>query len=272
MSITRLSGGLTPADGADPRTFPTIFNEAADVIDDLGVGFRLVGTRYYTSSGTFDKADPFGDGSFDGALMRAVRVRLVAGGGGSGGAQLAILDFCSAGSGGGGGGYAERFYSDVSSFDSSISVTVGAGGAASDADTVAAAAGGASSFGTLSASGGAGGLDAPATDTFIARSGGAGGDSFAGSPDFTVVGGRGGGADAFTVQPGVQVYAVAGDGGSSFLSGASTAEARFGGRFFGRPGTIYGGGASGSSSGRNNNPAAVGAAGAPGIVIVEVYA
>jgi len=33
MSITRLSDGLTPADGADPRTFPTIFNEAADEIE-----------------------------------------------------------------------------------------------------------------------------------------------------------------------------------------------------------------------------------------------
>ena len=30
MSITRLSGGLTPADGADPRTFPTIFNATAE--------------------------------------------------------------------------------------------------------------------------------------------------------------------------------------------------------------------------------------------------
>jgi hypothetical protein len=33
MSVTRLSGGLTPASGADPRTFPTIFNEAADEIE-----------------------------------------------------------------------------------------------------------------------------------------------------------------------------------------------------------------------------------------------
>lgn len=33
MAVTRLSGGLTPGDGADPRTFPAIFNAAADVID-----------------------------------------------------------------------------------------------------------------------------------------------------------------------------------------------------------------------------------------------
>ena len=33
MAIDRLSGGLTPADGSDPRTFPAIFNVAADEIE-----------------------------------------------------------------------------------------------------------------------------------------------------------------------------------------------------------------------------------------------
>ena len=33
MAVERLSGGLLPADGSDPRTFPAIFNAAADVID-----------------------------------------------------------------------------------------------------------------------------------------------------------------------------------------------------------------------------------------------
>jgi len=33
MTITRLTGGLTPGDGSDPRTFPAIFNSAADVIE-----------------------------------------------------------------------------------------------------------------------------------------------------------------------------------------------------------------------------------------------
>ena len=33
MAIERLSGGLTPADGSDPRTFPAIFNGAADDIE-----------------------------------------------------------------------------------------------------------------------------------------------------------------------------------------------------------------------------------------------
>lgn len=33
MAITRLSGGTTPADGADPRTFPVIWNATADDIE-----------------------------------------------------------------------------------------------------------------------------------------------------------------------------------------------------------------------------------------------
>ena len=37
MSITRLSGGLTPGDGADPRTFPAIWNDTADLIEGLEV-------------------------------------------------------------------------------------------------------------------------------------------------------------------------------------------------------------------------------------------
>jgi len=33
MAVTRLSGGLTPADGADPRTFPAIWNGTADDLE-----------------------------------------------------------------------------------------------------------------------------------------------------------------------------------------------------------------------------------------------
>jgi hypothetical protein len=33
VAITRLSGGNTPADGADPRTFPAIWNATADDLD-----------------------------------------------------------------------------------------------------------------------------------------------------------------------------------------------------------------------------------------------
>lgn len=33
MAITRLSGGLSPANGSDPRTFPAIWNATAEEIE-----------------------------------------------------------------------------------------------------------------------------------------------------------------------------------------------------------------------------------------------
>lgn len=33
MAVTRLSGGITPANGSDPRTFPAIWNATADDIE-----------------------------------------------------------------------------------------------------------------------------------------------------------------------------------------------------------------------------------------------
>lgn len=45
MSITRLSGGLTPADGDDPRTFPTIFNGAADLVESTATSLSVLTPR-----------------------------------------------------------------------------------------------------------------------------------------------------------------------------------------------------------------------------------
>jgi hypothetical protein len=42
VTITRLTGGLTPGDGADPRTFPAIFNAAADVIEAQGSAVDVI--------------------------------------------------------------------------------------------------------------------------------------------------------------------------------------------------------------------------------------
>ena len=35
LDITRLSGGTTPADGSDPRTFPAIWNATASALEAL---------------------------------------------------------------------------------------------------------------------------------------------------------------------------------------------------------------------------------------------
>src|SRR6056297_165807 len=125
MSVTNLSGGLTPGDPADPRTFPAIWNAKnipsfgtatpsdgdALVYDDAsdrwvpGEGgglpsnaYAFVETVYFTSNGTFSKGDyPW---------LRAIRVACQGAGGGSGGAQATSSGQCSAGGAGGGGGYA----------------------------------------------------------------------------------------------------------------------------------------------------------------------
>jgi hypothetical protein len=44
MPVIRLSGGLTPGDPSDPRTFPAIWNETADVIDANEAGVVALGT------------------------------------------------------------------------------------------------------------------------------------------------------------------------------------------------------------------------------------
>lgn len=46
MAIQRLSGGLTPADGADPRTFPTIWNDFADQGEVLFSQARVQNQRW----------------------------------------------------------------------------------------------------------------------------------------------------------------------------------------------------------------------------------
>lgn len=48
MSITRLSGGLSPANGSDPRTFPTIWNETANDIEALETSLAALGLNDLT--------------------------------------------------------------------------------------------------------------------------------------------------------------------------------------------------------------------------------
>ena len=50
--VTRLVGGLTPADGADPRTFPAIFNDAVDDIEAVQSGLGAVESTVTSLGGT----------------------------------------------------------------------------------------------------------------------------------------------------------------------------------------------------------------------------
>src|SRR5690606_15035746 len=74
---------------------------------------------YYTSSGTFKKADYPG--------LRAVRVKVQGGGGGGGACQATTGGNSSLGAGGGGGGYAEKFIL-AEDLEDTETITVGAGG------------------------------------------------------------------------------------------------------------------------------------------------
>ena len=84
VSVTRLSGGNTPADGSDPRTFPAIWNSTASIIES-GVGFTVV-TSSTRPGAPFDgqgiyETDTGLSFVWDGSAWQGV-----GGGGGAGGA------------------------------------------------------------------------------------------------------------------------------------------------------------------------------------------
>jgi hypothetical protein len=230
------------------------------------VGFRYVGTRYYTSSGTFAKADPFGDGSFDGSRMRGIRVRLVGGGGGSGGSTTTAAGGVSAGAPGGGGGYAEKFITDIAGLTASETVTLGAGGAAGTAAGAGNNGGTSSAFG-VTATGGEGG----AAGIAIALA-----SQIPGTP---ALGGAGTGGDLnVRGDQGVSAFFTAvdrafrGASGGSVFSGMRSAGVAGGADAGIAPSTsAIGVGALGGVS-TSNTAGQVGAAGSDGIVIVDVFA
>jgi hypothetical protein len=296
VTVTRLVGGLTPGDGSDPRTFPAIWNSTADVIDaqdsaisaiesdllptSIGTavagqklvfdgtnwvnltGYVFVETVYFTSSGTFSKADyPW---------LRAIRVRCQGAGGGGGAAPATAAGEYAIGGGGGSGGYSESFITDIAGLASSVTVTRGAGGAGGVGAT-APAAGGVSSFGSA----------------VVANGGGGAGNGFAQTPSFpTVTGSATGGAGAVA---GTGDLVLAGGGGfdptfnnifgnvfstlgaSSFLSGVRGAVASTTGAN-GANGLLFGGGATGGVNNPSQATARTGGNGGNGIVIVELFA
>lgn len=199
--------------------------------------YAFVDTVYFTSNGTFSKGNyPW---------LRAIRVKVQGGGGGGGG-----VDAAGAAGGGGGGGYAESFVTDIAGLSSSVTVTVGAGGAGGSG-AVSGSGGSDSSFGALTVGNGGGGggtLGNPGS-----------GDSGSGDVVFN---GDGGG-------PGGNSDAPSGKGGGSHLGGGA-----IGGRnqvsSNGANGEPYGGGGGGGR--RTSSGSVTGGDGAPGIVIVELYA
>jgi hypothetical protein len=283
VTVTRLVGGLTPGDGSDPRTFPAIFNAAADVIDanesavasqgsaiadlesdveDLQDGlvggtavYRYVTTLYFTSNGTFSKASyPW---------LRAIRVKVQGGGGSGGGAAATSGSQIAIASGGAGGAYAESFITNISGLASSETVTRGAGGAAPAAGANAGNAGGASSFGSLvSANGGGGGDGGSAQAVAGFPSTPINGQTTA-TGDLVIPGGASFAGTQTRVDFLFPVPSGAAFLGGSKINGVSAAA--------GVTGSSFGGGGTGGQN-TQNSTAKAGGAGGNGIVIVELYA
>lgn len=241
MAITRAVVG-------DPIAAPA-YNELVDILE---AGYTRGAQVVYNASGTFSKA------SYPG--LRAVRARVVGGGGaGGGGASTTSTTFVGAAGGGGGGGYAETLITDIAAMPSSVTVTVGAGG--TGVSGTAGNDGGNSSFGSYAIGpGGKGGLIRAAAAGFRVASGGAGGSPLTGQ--FLVPGGAG------SVGVGDQSGDVSsGGGGDTLLAGASVST---NGLDPASTGNLYGGGGSGNST-PPGTAARTGYAGAPGVVIVDLF-
>lgn len=241
---------------------PSGFSLEIDPNNELDVTFGASGllitlpvseTVIFTVSGNFDKADY--------PNMRALRGKGVAGGGGSGGTQATAAGQ-NASSGGGGGGEYFEFEIPVSALAASEPVTIGAGGAGGAAGLNNGGTGGTTSFGAhASAIGGQGGLAGSATATNAAADGGDGGTGGTVGPGgINIQGGPGG---AGFVIGGVRLRNHSG-GASQLGNGAQIAQTTAA-----QAGQNYGSGAGGASQ-LASSAALAGAAGAPGIILLEV--
>ncbi|QGZ17228.1 hypothetical protein SEA_GIANTSBANE_24 [Arthrobacter phage Giantsbane] len=218
-------------------------------------GNRLMQTVRYTSSGIFTK------GSFP--MAKAIRVRLVGGGGGGGAGRPATTGQHSSGGGGGGGAYAEKWIT-VASLAATETVTVGAGGAGTSTQGTA---GGTTTFGShCGAGGGGGGNTASAQTVLVIALGGTPGVALSG--DLLINGGAG------HHGLGYATLGIGGEGGTSQLggSGMGSGGPSGAGAYPGGVGQGYGGGGGGSAQNQDAAGVTNGANGAPGIVLVDVFA
>ncbi|KJM62474.1 hypothetical protein SS59_23535 [Enterobacter hormaechei subsp. xiangfangensis] len=265
---------LADALGNDPNFATTVLNKLAEklakdqngadipdpalFVKNLGLGDasgyvgRLLKIQVFTASGTVTKTPG----------AKKWRIKCLGAGAGSSAAPATGSNEVSVSNGGGAGAYAEGIY-DVSSI-TTASVVIGSGGAGGTAGSIYGADGGTSSVGSfISSPGGKAGLPAgPANPPFqpVANSNS---DS---STGWNIVGSSGAGAE-----PAVAVansYAV-GSRGSNSIFGVGGSVPAINNQA--NPGGGYGSGASGCSNGPYQS-AKSGAAGRPGIVIIEELA
>ncbi|HHT5097218.1 TPA: hypothetical protein ACTYIW_002603 [Klebsiella pneumoniae] len=227
-------------------------------LENLGLGDasgyvgRLLKIQVFTASGTVTKTPG----------AKKWRIKCLGAGGGSSAAPATGSNEVSVSNGGGAGAYAEGIY-DVSSITTEL-VVIGSGGAGGTADSIYGADGGASSVGSfISSPGGKAGLPAgPANPPFQP----VGNNNSNGPTGWNIVGSSGSGAE-----PAVAVansYAVGSRGSNSIFGVGGSIPAI---NSPANPGGGYGSGASGCSNGLSQS-AKSGAAGRPGIVIIEELA
>ena len=247
MATTPNRSWPTPDDTDLVRDGASAIRALGDAIDGtVGQGFVYAGTRYYTSSGQFEKADPLGTGDIG---LRAIKVT-VTGGGGSGGRVAGSRT----GAGGGSGATAVKFSSDIAGLASSVDVTVGAGGTAITNNFTDGVDGGNSIFDVSPQVVGTGGPGTVGVGVVsvggVAATGG----------DLNISGGSGGAGNGVTFTNAPQ---SAGDGGASFWGGGggggSVSTSAKAGVAFGSGG----GGAYGSDHGSG--------AGAAGVVAIDCF-
>lgn len=245
---------------ADP--FGDIKSDGASAIttalSNLGLGDasgyvgRLLKIQVFTSSGTVTKTPG----------AKKWRIKCLGAGGGSSAAPATGSNEVSVSNGGGSGAYAEGIY-DVSSI-TTASVVIGSGGAGGTAGSIYGSDGGNSSVGSfISSPGGKAGLPAgPANPPFQPVA-----NTNSDSPNgWNIVGSSGSGAEPAVAV--ANIYA-AGSRGSNSIFGVGGSIPAINNPA--NPGGGYGSGASGCSNGPSQS-AKSGAAGRPGIVIIEEMA
>jgi hypothetical protein len=235
-----------------------IENLATGVNDYLAGGYLYQQTIYYTSSGTFVKADYAG--------LRAIRVRLVGAGGGGAGAGTTGSGQVSGGGGGGGGGYSEKFITDIAGLDVSETVTRGSGGAGGTGNVSGTAGGNSSAFGMTGNGGGGGANGASTVPAAALGGGGTGGDASGG--DYNA---GGGGGTAFWAQATDRLYPGRGGDTAIALNRQPQIIAATSGAGGTPPGQSFGCGGVSAQNIPNDGTARTGGSGQNGLVIVDVF-